>query len=345
MTDLTVEPLAAPDPATTNWVPVGPGNQGVPEYSFSAGGPTVNLASGVWATIPVGTSPPSWSTPSGAFTVNADGSVTVRDAGYYSLKASLSAPAFAGGWVLMFASTLNDWAGGYGVNASGSTPPPPTSPYSQISADLKLNAGAKVYVNAVVTQAVNNVNLLQFAISRIGSGQPGPVGPAGPGTASYGTTLPASPYDGQEAILVDSITNPTYQWRFRYNAGSTSPYKWEFVGGAPWFLSASDYTPPAANQYYVDSATGSTLTIPRPGEYMLEATCDFTTNPNGVYMGFSYDPNTRNGQVATTAEGSIYLRTKHVCTNGEVIANAFYCVTVTNQFSRRTLSVLPARVS
>src|SRR6516164_9624771 len=47
----------------------------------------------------------------------------------------------------------------------------------------------------------------------------------------YGTTLPASPVDGQEAILVDSITNPTYQWRLRYNAGSTSAYKWEFVGG------------------------------------------------------------------------------------------------------------------
>jgi hypothetical protein len=48
----------------------------------------------------------------------------------------------------------------------------------------------------------------------------------------YGTTLPASPADGQEAILVDSVTAPTYQWRFRYNAQSTSAYKWEFVGGS-----------------------------------------------------------------------------------------------------------------
>ena len=50
----------------------------------------------------------------------------------------------------------------------------------------------------------------------------------------YGTTFPVSPADGQEAILVDSVTNPSYQWRFRYNAGSSSPYKWEFVGGPPW---------------------------------------------------------------------------------------------------------------
>jgi len=35
----------------------------------------------------------------------------------------------------------------------------------------------------------------------------------------YGTSLPTAPVDGQEAVLVDSVTNPTYQWRFRYNAG------------------------------------------------------------------------------------------------------------------------------
>src|SRR5215831_7217940 len=57
--------------------------------------------------------------------------------------------------------------------------------------------------------------------------------PMAPGTSSYGTTLPSSPYDGQEAVLVDLATNPGYQWRFRYNAQSTSAYKWEFVGGSP----------------------------------------------------------------------------------------------------------------
>ena len=31
--------------------------------------------------------------------------------------------------------------------------------------------------------------------------------------AAYGTTLPASPLNGDEAVLVDSVTNPSYQWR------------------------------------------------------------------------------------------------------------------------------------
>jgi hypothetical protein len=49
----------------------------------------------------------------------------------------------------------------------------------------------------------------------------------------YSTSLPGSPYDGQVYTLVDSTTTPTYQWTFRYNAGSSSSFKWEFVGGAP----------------------------------------------------------------------------------------------------------------
>jgi len=61
------------------------------------------------------------------------------------------------------------------------------------------------------------------------------LGPADlPAMVGYGTTLPGSPVDGQEAILVDSTTNPTWAWRFRYNAGSSSAYKWEYIGGTPW---------------------------------------------------------------------------------------------------------------
>src|SRR4029077_11434282 len=50
---------------------------------------------------------------------------------------------------------------------------------------------------------------------------------------TYGTTLPGSPVDGQEHVLVDSLTVPTYSWRCRYNAQSTNAYKWEVHGGIP----------------------------------------------------------------------------------------------------------------
>lgn len=70
-------------------------------------------------------------------------------------------------------------------------------------------------------------------------------------TGNYGTAFPASPVDGQEYTLVDSTSNPSYIWRFRYNNGSSSAYKWEFVGGS-----------------YLEGTT--TLTIPRAGDYYVE---------------------------------------------------------------------------
>jgi len=92
------------------------------------------------------------------------------------------------------------------------------------------------------------------------------------GTVAYGTSLPASPADGQEAILVDSTTNATYAWRFRYNAAASSPYKWEFVGGSP------------ANP-------GNQFTCPRAGLY----SCVFGTE-------------TGNGGTTSPAEFAVSLR-------------------------------------
>jgi hypothetical protein len=104
-----------------------------------------------------------------------------------------------------------------------------------------------------------------------------PIGPAAivpPGEA-YGTSLPASPSDGQSAVLVDSTTNPTYTWRFRYNNGSTSAYKWEFVGGVPWAASYLGATQAISTvgSYVVALPQ---LTLPRAGEYVFDLTAIFT---------------------------------------------------------------------
>ncbi len=57
-------------------------------------------------------------------------------------------------------------------------------------------------------------------------------------TPTYDKVFPSDPIDGQEHVLVDDLVNPTYQWRFRYNETSSSPYKWEFIGGAPLLIQA-----------------------------------------------------------------------------------------------------------
>jgi len=105
-----------------------------------------------------------------------------------------------------------------------------------------------------------------------------------PRVPTYGTSLPASPVDGQQAILVDSITNPSYQWLFRYNAGhSADAYKWEFIGGSP-ARSAVDNQESTASGSYVDLATpGPSFTVPRDGKYLIQASCGLVQGASTAY--------------------------------------------------------------
>src|SRR4030095_11342304 len=44
------------------------------------------------------------------------------------------------------------------------------------------------------------------------------------------SALPGSPFDGQEIYYLADATNSVI-WHLRYRAGSSSAYKWEFIGG------------------------------------------------------------------------------------------------------------------
>lgn len=88
---------------------------------------------------------------------------------------------------------------------------------------------------------------------------------------AYGTSLPASPADGQEAVLVDSVTGANWVWRFRYNAGASSPYKWEFIGGSPSSAQnldgVVDGTVAAIDSW---TGVGPGVLVPRSGDYLLQ---------------------------------------------------------------------------
>lgn len=85
----------------------------------------------------------------------------------------------------------------------------------------------------------------------------------------YGTSLPGSPVNGQEHILVDSLTNPTYQWRFRYNAGSSSAYKWECIGGSEWYGETTG-TDTISSGTPANLTNDPTFTLPRAGDWLIE---------------------------------------------------------------------------
>lgn len=107
----------------------------------------------------------------------------------------------------------------------------------------------------------------------------GPQGPAG--AATYGTALPGSPVNGQEHYLVDSLTNPTYQWHFRYNANNTTAYKWEFLGGTSLF--AVNQALQAISGTSWNTTFGPTVTTPRPGVYDVQV--GGSTNGVGTAAG------------------------------------------------------------
>ena len=111
----------------------------------------------------------------------------------------------------------------------------------------------------------------------------GTVFTVGSGSSSaipVGTSLPGSPVDGDEYILVDSTTAPTYSWHFRYSTGVSDANKWIFVGGSSLRVEeATVFTGTSANTNY--DFTGGSITVPRAGVYEV----DFGAMPTDTGSG------------------------------------------------------------
>ena len=183
--------------------------------------------------------------------------------------------------------------------------------------------------------------------------------PGGPTLApwpkpAYGTSLPVSPVDGQEAVLVDSLTAPTYQWTFRYNAGSTATAKWEFVGGVPWTgIGGSIST--AANTWS-DLTSGPTFTVPRAGIYHAECgafmqTTAYTAQYN-AYIGVLGSTAGRFLQITFVPTGQFGGATCYgIYANASLVASESLKLQVnptgggTTSFSQGMLKITPVRVS
>src|SRR5215831_2481900 len=172
---------------------------------------------------------------------------------------------------------------------------------------------------------------------------------------SYGTTLPASPVSGQIAVLVDSTTNPTYQWMFRYNASSSSAYKWECIGGSRVLSEV------LAQEAIVNSGFGGLTTpgpqivVPRAGEY--EMNYGASTNMAGSQYGiltlklcgnaiaasehvYMYPP-------ASPAEISVSRTIKRTLLASDTVLMQYSSSsgTITANFRNRFLALRPVRVS
>ena len=85
--------------------------------------------------------------------------------------------------------------------------------------------------------------------------------------ASYGSTPPVSPSDGDLWYFPADAAGTV--WAFRYNSSSASAYKWEYIGGSPLHTTISTGETTTVVNTWVDLATvGPGFLIPRSGEYL-----------------------------------------------------------------------------
>jgi hypothetical protein len=179
------------------------------------------------------------------------------------------------------------------------------------------------------------------------------------GGAPLSATPPATPIDGQIWAMLADASNGVV-WLFRYRAASTSPYKWEFVGGPP-LNDTRDVHVYTAQTVYVGNPTNieangvPTLTLQRAGEYWVTvaAYIDLVANGGGYLsiFGATTSVNDADGAGANLGTGVVQANfentRKRTFTQGAVVSTGYRSVTASFSagFAQRKLSIVPIRVS
>lgn len=99
---------------------------------------------------------------------------------------------------------------------------------------------------------------------------------SGPGAPA--TSLPGSPTDGQQAILTDSTSAPTYAWLLQY---STTASKWIFIGGSAAHAEVATAEGTTSTSYTDLATAGPSFTLPRTGSYRVQIGFQGSGTTNG----------------------------------------------------------------
>lgn len=171
-------------------------------------------------------------------------------------------------------------------------------------------------------------------------------------TPGYGTTLPASPTDGDTYILVDSTSNPTYQWMFLYHSGSANTDKWEFIGGVPANVEVTTQENTSSTTYAALATAGPLFAIPRAGVYdvYLEAGMVAITAAQTTWMSYdiggtaAVDADAAAG-ASGAADPTFAARTRRKTLTAVTLTAKYRVSGNTGSFQRRVMRVCPVRVS
>jgi len=106
------------------------------------------------------------------------------------------------------------------------------------------------------------------------------------GAPGYSTSLPGSPADAQEHILVDSTSAPTYAWRLRFNSALA---KWEFIGGRSKVSEVATSENTSSTTYAALATAGPSIVIPVAGDYIVETGAMVLAASTNITGLMSYD--------------------------------------------------------
>jgi len=165
---------------------------------------------------------------------------------------------------------------------------------------------------------------------------------------------------GREIILTDSLTAPTYHWHLRYNADSSSSYKWECIGGTPAVSAVAGSGTLTNNTTYNDlsDVAGPDFTLPTGvgGDFLFHVSAQARSfNNAGNYrealMAYAVGATAANDADAAETSWDDYISIfmesrKNGIASGALIRAKYRMTTAdgTITFRQRRLSTIPYRV-
>lgn len=178
------------------------------------------------------------------------------------------------------------------------------------------------------------------------------------GASGRGTSFPASPVDGQPYVYTADATNGV-EWTFKYNAGSGSTYKWEFVGGPPLFSEVATQETTSSGSYAALTTAGPSVTTPRAGDYFVDQGAWFSSTASVTeQLLMSYDIGATGavdadaviagvsfgGTIAQSASARRRLKTGIAASTAFVSKYKINPGGSAGYFGNRWISLLPVRV-
>lgn len=153
-----------------------------------------------------------------------------------------------------------------------------------------------------------------------------------------------TPVDGDECYFIADATNGVI-WHLRYNAGSSSAYKWEYLGGPP-LISIVMNNETTNSATITDLPTpGPSITVPRAGDYFYEGKVGVAPSAGTAYTYFGQGELHHTSVYGWTAAGATNMASGLAASGVLHVQYQSASSANTQAWKDRQLAVWPRRIS